>query len=84
MPTVELITTHTHRGAVYRPGALLAVADFTARWLLTRGIARLPVDPLPLLDALAHEPQPDAKAEPAPASPPRKRRPASEPTEIQQ
>lgn len=81
MPTVELITTHTHRGAVYRPGALLAVADFTARWLLTRGIARLPVDPLPLLNALAHEPEP--QPEPAPASPHRKRRPAPEPKEIE-
>lgn len=46
MPTIELLTTHTHRGAVYRPGAQLAVAALTARWLIARGIARLPAEHL--------------------------------------
>jgi hypothetical protein len=41
MPMLELLKTHTHQGAVYRPGARIEVAEATARWLLARGIARL-------------------------------------------
>ena len=41
MPTVELLSIHTHQGAVYRTGDRLDVSELTARWLLARGIARL-------------------------------------------
>jgi hypothetical protein len=62
MPMLELLKTHTHQGAVYRPGARIEVAEATARWLLARGIARLgPPPPGP--------PQPPPEPERPPETP---------------
>lgn len=66
MPTLELLKTHTHQGAVYRPGARIEVAETTARWLLARVIARLWQPP-------PEPPQPNSEPERTP-EPPRARR----------
>jgi len=38
---IELIKTHTHEGAVYQPGAIIELDEWTARWLIDRGIGRV-------------------------------------------
>ena len=75
MPTLELLITHTHQGAVYRPGARIEVAEATARWLLARGIARVwqppPEPPLPAPDpALNPEPPRTRRGRPPKAQTP--------------
>jgi len=44
--TVELLKPHTHTGIAYPPGAVIALDDDLAQWLVDAGIAR-PVQPIP-------------------------------------
>lgn len=38
--TVELLKPHTHTGIGYPPGAVIALDDDLAQWLMDAGIAR--------------------------------------------
>jgi hypothetical protein len=44
--TVELLKPHTHTGIAYPPGAVIALDDDLAKWLVDAGIART-VQPIP-------------------------------------
>ena len=43
---VELLKPHTHTGIAYPPGAVIALDDDLAKWLMDAGIARA-VQPIP-------------------------------------
>ncbi|MBI5923868.1 MAG: hypothetical protein HY847_19745 [Betaproteobacteria bacterium] len=40
---VELLKHHTHAKTSHAPGALIALDDDLAKWLINAGIARVPV-----------------------------------------
>ena len=42
---IELLHTHTHRKAVYRPGSVIEVDETTARWLIDHGIGKPVAEP---------------------------------------
>lgn len=42
---IELLKPHTHAGTSYPPGAVIALDDDLARWLVDTGVARFPVTP---------------------------------------
>ena len=37
---IELLKPHTHAGTPYAPGAVIAVDDLSARWLIDISVAR--------------------------------------------
>lgn len=43
--TIELLKSHTHAGTAYPAGAVIALDEDLAKWLLDIGVARLPVVP---------------------------------------
>lgn len=43
--TVELLKPHTHTGIAYPPGAVIALDDDLAQWLMDAGIARAASQP---------------------------------------
>ena len=40
---IELLKPHTHAGKAYPPGAVIALDDDLARWLLDTGVTRIPI-----------------------------------------
>jgi len=42
---VELLKPHVHAGVLYQPGAVIALDEDLAQWLLDAGIARNAVPP---------------------------------------
>ncbi|MDP2431460.1 MAG: hypothetical protein Q8O33_05465 [Pseudomonadota bacterium] len=42
---VELLKLHTHAGVAQQPGAVIALDDDLARWLVDTGVARVSIVP---------------------------------------
>lgn len=40
---IELLKPHTHAGRIHPPGAVIALDDDLARWLVDTGVARVPL-----------------------------------------
>ncbi len=45
--TLELLSSHTHAGVLYRPGEQLELDPAQAHWLIGAGVARAVLDPSP-------------------------------------